>query len=268
MDQFIPCQNCAHTVNRFLEVCPYCAGDPGGDRSDKPTPLPPMVVGVPTGRFRPLQSISTFTQLLFGLYMLGSVVNLFTALTYRSALLDMAVGRPSLLDDFSAVENRYLGAIAAVSLFYLVLSAAFVTWFWRAFSNLTAMGRSRTRGTGWALGAWVIPIAGLIIPYGIGAEIWTQSRPEPGPVNDHRDPNMEPVISWWALFVIMSVVNQVGLFLGGDGSDATELAAYVGVDFVGSVVSIAAAIAAVRYVRLVTERQERLHHIVGVPILD
>ncbi len=268
MAQFVPCQSCSQTVNRFLEVCPYCGNDPGGDRSDVPVPALPTVSDAPEGSFRQLQSVALFAQLLFGLFVFGTAVSLVAGLAYRTALLDLAAGRSILFDDVLLAEDQYFAAIGIVGLGYIVLSIVFVIWFWRAYSNLSALGRRRRRGTGWAIGSWFIPIAGLVIPYGIGAEIWTQSRPEPGQVTAHRDSNMEPVISWWAMFVIMSLVNQVGLFTGGDSEDPVELAAFVGVDLVASIVSIAAAFTAVRFVRAVTARQEALSRIVGVPLVD
>ena len=268
MAQFIPCGVCQETVNRFLEVCPYCGQDPGGDRSDVPLPPVPIDFDTPRGTFRPLESVALFAQLLFGLFTLGSVISLIAGVSYRSGLLDLAAGRAVSIDDVILAEERYLAAIGVVSVGYVILSIVFVTWFWRAYSNLGALGRIRARGTGWAIGAWFIPLAGLVIPYGIGAEIWTQSKPEPGGVTVRRDPNMEPVISWWALFVIMSLINQAGLFVGGDDQDATELAAFVGIDMVASVVSIAAAVAAVRFIRLATARQQDLHQLVGVSATD
>lgn len=267
MDQFIPCQSCTQVVNRFLEVCPYCGNDPGGIRTDRPVAPPPVAVGVPPGPFRPLQSVAVFAELLFGLFVLGSVVSLVTGLAYRTSLLDLAADRSILLDDAILAEERYFAAVGVVSIGYIVLSIVFIVWFWRAYSNLPALGRERSRRAGWAIGSWFIPIAGLFIPYGIGAEIWTQSRPQPGSVTAPRDPNMEPVISWWALYVIMSLVNQVGLFIGGDEQEPAEMAAFVGVDLVASIVSIGAAVAAVRFVRSVTARQEDLNRMVGGPSL-
>ena len=32
--QFISCQSCSKSVNRFAEVCPYCGEDPGGFQDD------------------------------------------------------------------------------------------------------------------------------------------------------------------------------------------------------------------------------------------
>ena len=67
---------------------------------------------------------------------------------------------------------------------------------------------------------------------------------------------MEPVISWWALFIIMGLVNQVAFFSSRDTSnDPERLAAVVSVELLSSAVSIAAAVAAARFVRLATARQ-------------
>lgn len=255
MAQYIACQQCDRMVNRILDVCPYCAGDPGGDRHGEPlSDLVAPASSRPT--FMPLQSVGLLVQLLLGVFIAASVVALVSAVPYRGALLDVAAGSSSAGIDLA--EDRFDTAFLLVTFAYLATSVAFLVWFWRAYSNLGFFKRVQSRKPGWAIGGWFIPIFGMIIPYGIGAEIWTQSRPDPGPVRERRDTNMEPVISWWALFVIMSLVNLVQAFMLPPDYDASDLAAYVGVDIVTSLVGIAAAGAAIRFVHLVTRRQEEL----------
>lgn len=255
MPQFIPCQHCGRIVNRILEICPYCAEDPGGERDGD---LVARAGGAPARvSFIPLQSIALLLQLLLGVFIAASVVVLASAIPYRASLLDVAAGSSSI-GNIGLTEDRYDIAFLLVTFTYVVTSISFLVWFWRAYANLTFFARSRSRKAGWAIGGWFIPIFGMIIPYGIGAEIWTQSRPEPGPVPERRDSNMEPVISWWALFLIMSLVNVVEAFMLPENYDAADLAAYVGVDIVATIVAIAAAIAAIRFVRLATQRQEKL----------
>lgn len=260
--QFNPCQECGKTVNRFLEACPYCGADPGGDRSDAPPDKsqPDPISGVPSGDFRSLQAVALFVQLLFGLQAIASIVRLVVGIPYRSDLLEIAAGTSDVTAGVLLAEDRYLAAVGIATFGFLVLAVIFVIWFWRAYANLPAVGRQRTRATSWAIWPWLVPFAGLVIPYGIGAEIWTQSRAEAGMVSDYRDQNMEPVISWWSLYVIMTLVSQVGLFLGGEDLAPSELAARVGVDLVASLVTVAAAVAAARFVRLTTARQEQLRH--------
>ena len=137
----------------------------------------------------------------------------------------------------------------------IVLVVAFVAWFWRSYANLPALGRATRRKPGWAVGSWLIPFANFVIPYSIGAEIWKKSRVD----SAVGEENQEPVISWWALFLIMGLVNQVAFFSSRDlGDDVERMAAAVAVDLVGAVVSVAAALAAARFVRLATARQEQL----------
>ena len=245
-------------MNRFLEECPYCGEDPGSDRSD-----PSPVTETPQARssvaqYRPIQSVAMFVQLMFGLFMIGSVVAITAAWSYRSALLDLAADRPILLDEAVLAEDRYRAAAGLVGGANLFLAIAFVVWFWRAYSNLTVLGRHRKRRAGWAIGAWFVPIGNFFIPYGIGAEIWTKSRVSEGG-SLGPESNLEPVISWWALFLIMGVVNQIAFFAGNNGSnDPAQIASVVGLDLVGSLVAVAGAIAAIRFVRYATERQRAL----------
>lgn len=209
-------------------------------------------------RHQPLQGVALFLRLLLGLFMVASLVGILTAMPYRSSLLDVAGGLSVSSDEIVALEDRYNAAFLLGALTYIATAITFLVWFWRAYSNLTYLGRPRRRGPGWAIGSWFIPVAGLFIPYSIGGEIWTQSKPETGMVPERGDANMEPVISWWALFLIMSLVNVVESFMLPEDYSAGDLAAYVGVDMVSSVVAVAAALAAIRYVRLSTDRQESL----------
>jgi hypothetical protein len=257
MEQYVPCQSCSRSVNRFLEVCPYCAADPGGDRRDRPPAPAPQPNS--RQRYRPLQSIALFLQLLFALYIVGSAAIVLTGLEYRSALLDLDAGRFISFEDAVATEDRYIAAAGVAGLANIVLAVTFLVWFWRAYSNLSALNRPRKRRAGWAIGSWFIPIGNLFLPYGIGAEIWREGRLEADSPLGSQDPNLEPVISWWALFLLMGLVNQVAFFTAADQEDgAAELAASVGVELVGTAVGIAAAVAAVRFVRRATERQEAL----------
>ncbi len=214
-----------------------------------------------TQRFYPVANVALFVRLLLGIFIVGSIGSVLTSLPYRNLLLEIDRGREVLATDIIAAEDRYNMMVLLVAGTYLITAAAFLTWFWRMYANLTALGRSRRRRPGWAIGGWLIPFAGLVIPYGIGAEIWTQSKADGEP--KRRDPNMEPVISWWALFLIMTLTNVVGSFLLDGNDAAADVAAYVGVDIVASLVAIASAVAATRFVRMSTDRQLELHRVVA-----
>lgn len=214
-------------------------------------------VSTPTGtKYKSLHSAATFLQLLYGLFIVATLVVLATGWAYRDALMDVGGSAAS----FTAALQREDNFIAASGLLggvNIVLVVSFVVWFWRAYANLSALDRPRRRKAGWAIVSWVIPIANFFIPYQIGSEIWRKSLPDETGTASPKDVNVEPVISWWALFLLMGLVNQIAFFSGRDvGDNVEKMAAVVGVDLIGGVVSIAAAIAALRFVRGATRRQE------------
>lgn len=204
-----------------------------------------------------------FVQLAFGLFVFGTVIVLLTGWAYRNGLLDVAAERPGSLGDAMRSEDNYVTSSAVLGGMNIFLVVAFLAWFWRSYVNLRALGRTTKRKPGWAVGSWLIPLANFVLPYAIGAEIWRKSRVD----SEVDEENMEPVISWWALFLIMGLVNQVSFFSSRDiGDDVERMAAAVSVDLVGAAVSIAAALAAARFVRLATARQERLAMVCGVDL--
>ena len=245
-------------------MCPYCGADPGGDRSDAPQParLGPRPDAA-TGEFRQIRSIAVFLQLAFGLFIFASVVVLLAGWAYRDGLLALAAEHPGALAAAARHEDNYVTAGAVLGGMNVFLIVAFVAWFWRSYANLPSLGRPVKRRPGWAVGSWLIPFANFVIPYSIGAEIWKKSR-----VDDTLDEaNLEPVISWWALFLIMGLVNQVAFLSSRDtGDDIERMAAAVSVELVGAAVSIAAALAAARFVRLATARQEELATVRGIEL--
>ena len=208
--------------------------------------------------YRPIGSLSAFIQVVYVMFAFLSGVAVVTGWSYRSALLDLADG-DVVLGQAVQAEDAYLAAGGLVAGINIVVVVAFLIWFWRAYANLRALGRETRRKPGWAIGSWFIPIGNFFIPYGIGAEIWKKSAVAGIGAPYRDDGNVEPVISWWALFLIMGLVSQVAFFSSrGVADDPEKLAAAVGIDLVGSVVGIAAAIAAGRFVRLATQRQEAL----------
>ncbi|MDJ0923006.1 MAG: DUF4328 domain-containing protein [Acidimicrobiia bacterium] len=208
--------------------------------------------------YRQIRSLAGFLQLAYSFFVVMSTLALATGWTYRGALLDVVDGNAAL-DNAIRAEDAYLAVAGIMAIVNLVLIVTFVVWFWRAYGNLRALGRETRRKPGWAIGGWLIPIGNFFIPYGIGAEIWKKCAAADPESPSTTDVNIEPVISWWALFLIMGLVDQVAFFSGrGVADDPERLAAVVGIDLVSAAVGIAAAIAAARFVRLASERQDAL----------
>jgi Domain of unknown function (DUF4328) len=60
----------------------------------------------------------------------------------------------------------------------IVGGVLFLAWFHRAYGNIRALGVSEPRyRRGWAIGAWFIPLANLVIPKQLANDLWRAGGP-------------------------------------------------------------------------------------------
>ncbi len=168
---------------------------------------------------------------------------------------------------------------------YIGAAVFFIRWFHPAYSNLQALGGELRFKTGWAIGAWFVPILNLWRPKQIANDIWRGSDPSVRSAHLHVSKTaVTPLLGfWWGAWIIASFVGNVAgrgwwssataeeagteAVLGGIepalGSDdaAVELRGTAILDLVFSAVDIAAAILAILVVRLLTARQAKRHRI-------
>ena len=134
----------------------------------------------------------------------------------------------------------------------------FMIWLYRAYRNLRPLGVARPRfGTGWAIGAWFIPIFNYIRPKQIANDVWRASDPEAPP--DQGDswrggPIPSVYAAWWGAWMATAVIGvTAGVIVAvqQEGSVGSELLYYL-----AYLVTIAAALLARSAVRQTTDRQE------------
>ncbi|MEV4680652.1 DUF4328 domain-containing protein [Streptomyces kurssanovii] len=137
---------------------------------------------------------------------------------------------------------------------FLVTAVVFIIWFHRVTKNAALLAPDvLTRGTGWAIGAWFIPIANLWIPRSIAAQVWTASRSLPHAGDEHQP--RTPVNLWWAAYLgswlVMKVAERryVAAEAPLDVVSATELLV------AAEALDIIAAALAVRFVHRLTAMQ-------------
>lgn len=114
--------------------------------------------------------------------------------------------------DVTGAYNTYTLWMSFYWLMLLVAAGAFIAWFHRAYKNLRSLGLQGMRyGTGWAIGAWFIPIFGLVRPKQIANDIWRGSEPGVEVTSGwHRAGVPRIVHWWWALFVVQGFLIQYG----------------------------------------------------------
>jgi hypothetical protein len=133
----------------------------------------------------------------------------------------------------------------------------FLCWFHRAYANLKALGtEGLPHGPGWAVGYWFVPIINLVRPATVACDLWNASDPasDPGAWRQRKQPRL--IIGWWLTFLLSGLVGRIGTSLWNGASDPDRLRQAAVVLLVADVLTIAAGVLAVVFVRETTTRQE------------
>ena len=101
------------------------------------------------------------------------------------------------------------------------LVIVFCMWTHRVARNLPALGGWGLKYTpGWAVGWFFIPLANLVMPYFVAAEIWRESDPEQRHLDGQEIKPASPLVAgWWISYVVYAVVPTLvsaafGLIIG------------------------------------------------------
>jgi hypothetical protein len=131
----------------------------------------------------------------------------------------------------------------------VALSVAFVTtglwwlqWFGPLYQAVRDAGRARFGSGRLWFWAWVLPVANVFLPLLLVADVWRAADP-PG----EHSPLPAAIRWWWASWVAAAIFPLVPLAFGGRPGAAV---AYV----VSRLLYVAAAVLAMRTVRILTER--------------
>lgn len=130
----------------------------------------------------------------------------------------------------------------------------FITWFFlmRRRTGLMAPDQFRM-GSGWAIGAWFVPVANLWLPYRVALDMWGACSPLPTGEESRHVP-IWPVNLWWGLFAGTALLGRYAAWrLDRDDSLAEfqgSVSLYLAVDLLYAVTAGAAALFAVRLTAL------------------
>jgi len=113
--------------------------------------------------------------------------------------------------------------VAASTSGFLVAMVIFVIWFYRARVNAEGHDWPQRRPPGWAIFAWLIPLANFWIPFEIMADIWRAGQPEQARANRAMLPGI-----WWTCLLAFFCM----LSLSPTGTAASDL--YVSVPIYGT----------------------------------
>ncbi|WP_246101115.1 DUF4328 domain-containing protein [Streptomyces cyaneus] len=171
---------------------------------------------------------------------------------------------------FFTAPQQELDAAAALyetagryqAIVYVPAAIVFVVWFFRMRRNTGLLAPDRFRnGPGWAIGAWLIPLVNLWLPYRIALDMWGAATPLPAEGERFRARTW-PVNLWWGLFVFSVLFDRYEMTKYRDAETLMEIRDAVVQYMTADAVHIAAAAAAMYFaVRLTT--MQRLKAIEG-----
>jgi hypothetical protein len=207
----------------------------------------------------PLASRASWAKRLLVVAGLVDALAVITGLaSYR--LADRAASGSATFEQFNAAEARHDLVTLTQMAVYLVAAIVFIRWFHRAYANLPAVGTEGLgHSTGWAIGAWFVPIISLFWPKQIADEIWRGSDPslEPDQGHSRRQGNASVLIgAWWLAFIASSLVVGAGSELWGSAETYSDIKLAAVVEVTGNALGILSGVLAYVLVDRTSERQQ------------
>lgn len=234
----------------------------------EPTPAGIHPASTPEGTQQPAAKFNSntgpalFATVFFSLVIATSAIGILVAIGELKMLFEMeqALTAGASIDQstIEAQEAVYLLVGSVAGFLYFFTAIPFLIWFRRAYRNLLFLGiKALNYSPGWAVGGWFVPFLNLVRPYQIAKEIWVQSYRSnaiPGDTQ-HRQLNLSFVGAWWSLFLVMNFVGTFSskVYAGAETLDGLQFAAIT--DILDALVTIPAAILAIKLVRAIQKMQ-------------
>ncbi|MEV6675118.1 DUF4328 domain-containing protein [Streptomyces sp. NPDC051162] len=159
-------------------------------------------------------------------------------------------------DDLSRADVLYAAAGLWQTMSMLATSVVFIVWFHRARVNAEYFAQDIcTMGRGWAIGAWFIPVANLWLPYRVAREVW-QASAQSTPDGSWRKVSHAPVKAWWFLLIGALAVDKIGSTFYNHADSPHALRQASTIVMISDLLSVAAAVFAILFVRKLTTMQE------------
>ncbi|MEU9106933.1 DUF4328 domain-containing protein [Streptomyces xanthophaeus] len=220
-----------------------------------PQPGPPQSFDVPLS---PRGLATALTALL----SFRAVVDLASAAggAYSYSVQQDLIADPSSAPDDAIASVDVLNALVdGVQLLCLIaIAVVFIIWFHRVRCNGEIFRPDAfTESRGWAVAGWFIPLANLVLPYRTAKQIWWGST-QLGPDGAHRSISTAPVTTWWLVFVASEVLTRIDTWQYMRAESHEELANAFAFGTFADLVSIAAVVFAVIFVRKLTAMQNTM----------
>ncbi|MGW2055858.1 DUF4328 domain-containing protein [Streptomyces sp. NPDC001840] len=171
--------------------------------STDPRPRPPLP-GAPTAASHGLLAVAVAG---LALAALSDLFSLFTEVRLRSVIDGDGGFAMAPQQELDAAASLYDTAAWFQAVVYLPCAIVFIVWFFQMRRKTGPLAPDRfRRGPGWAIGAWLVPLANFWMPYRIAFDMWGAATSLPADGERYRA-RVWPVNLWWGLFVSSMLLN-------------------------------------------------------------
>ncbi|MGP2439346.1 DUF4328 domain-containing protein [Streptomyces sp. JW3] len=185
--------------------------------SRAPRPLPPLPTSPPV----PARGFLVAVLTGLALSALADLFSLFAGFRYRAVVDGDAGFLTASEEELDAAASLYDTAARCQMVVLVPCAIVFVVWFFRMRRATGALAPDRFRsGPGWAIGAWLIPLANLWLPYRVAFDMWGAATVLPSDGGLPRT-RLWPLNLWWGLFVAGILFSRIA---GSEVDDAGTLA--------------------------------------------
>jgi hypothetical protein len=116
--------------------------------------------------------------------------------------------------DVRAIDNALNGAIGLQIIIALVIFVLIIIWSHRAYVVAEGIGiTQRSLSSGWAIGAWFIPIGNAVLPRLVLRDIEKAAAESVSRTSNGQTQAAPPIAIgwiWWVLFVVFNGIYLVG----------------------------------------------------------
>ncbi|MEU3467295.1 DUF4328 domain-containing protein [Streptomyces sp. NPDC006687] len=228
-------------------------GSPPSAFASRPAPLRLPTLPV----LRSPQGLATALTVLLSAAALVNLVAAGVGVYSWSLLQDMTAETGTA--SAAAFDRAADAAMVAASfqlLAQLGTAVVFLIWFHRVRANGQVFDPTAfTWSHRWAVGSWFVPVGNFFLPYLIARETWRASAPL-APDGSRRPTSLAPVASWWIVWLLSVLSNLPAEQLYKRADSMEQLAGACAVDAFSALVTVAAAVLAILFVRRLTAFQD------------
>jgi hypothetical protein len=189
-----------------------------------------------------LSAGARWTALLLLVSAAVAVLSIGSQLAQLGLLARAAAGEPFTAGELAGSGARQMSIAVALLAAYGATALTFLAWLHSAHVKARAIaGRKLRHSSGWTIGSFFVPIANVVIPYQVMAQIWNLA------IGNGPGRSRLLVDLWWAAWLTFFAASVATSFTS-DRPTLAQLASLARLNLIADLLGIVAAILAVAVV--------------------